>query len=116
MEAGADQWPESFPLGTSSSLSAAPMVTRLRITTSLTKGFWARHGPHMCPFTHCGRDWTPLQSRTPGLGEVWQPQPALPAEKGTPGMKPVPPPPSSYCVHWTQGGPRPRAESPKVAQ
>ena len=45
----------------------------------------------------------PLYRGTPGLGGVWQFQPALPAEKGTPGRKPAPsPPPSSYCVHWTR--------------
>ena len=44
-----------------------------------------------------------LYRGTPRLGGVWQFQPALPAEKGTPGRKPAPLPPSSYCVHWTRG-------------
>ena len=87
----------------SPSLTAAFTVTRLTIRVSLTKGFCVQLCPHMRPFTPHGRDWTPLQRRTPRLGEVRWLRPALPAGKGTAGRKPTPPPPSSCCVHWTQG-------------
>lgn len=70
---------------------------------------------HTCPFTPHGRDWL-LYRGTPGLGEVWQLQPALPAEKGTPGgsQSPCPHHPM-VCIglrgHRGPGQSRPRLPS-----